>query len=164
MVAHIFMLVPGVFLTLSALGAYRLLDSRTVMGLMLSGFLLPAVLQVVSFVRGGGDNGGNVLHWIFVCASVALVLLGLALFANGSLDRSPAGEVQATVLQKAVNQGRYGGKQYSLFVSSWRPGVAREDLSVSSRVFERAAIGKPIRVELHAGYFGLSWYERISAE
>jgi hypothetical protein len=165
MVRRIFLLVPGVFLIWWGLTAYKLLDQRLITGIMLSGFLIPAVAQVVSFVRDPQSNGGIVLRWIFGCSSVCLVLLGLLLFANGALDRSPAQGTKATVLQKAAVQGgRYGQMQYYLFVSSWRPGVAREQLIVSLALFNQAGVGKAVTVETHAGYLGLSWYERIASD
>src|SRR5215469_3589593 len=100
MVVRILLLTPGVFLTLRALAVYPLLDSRAVMGVMLCGYLLPAVLQVASFVNSAGDNG-IVLRSVFGVSSIGLVLLGVLLLVNGSLDRSPAGEAKATVLDRS---------------------------------------------------------------
>jgi len=161
MVFRIMLLVPGVFLTLNALAVYPLLDSRAVMGLMLGGFLVPAGLQIASFVRNGAGNFEQTLRWTFVCASLALVLLGLSLFANGALDRSSASEEKTTVLEKGVIEGRYGARQNHLFVASWRPDISREDLSVTADVFAHVAVGMQLSVEVHKGYFGLSWYGRI---
>ncbi len=158
---YIMLLVPGVFLTLRALSVYPLLDSRMAMAFLLSGFLFPSAALIVSIVRNREGNDGKVLRRIYVCASLALVLLGLFLFANGKLDGSPTRSLQATVLEKIVVRGRYGATQKRLFVSSARPGRSREDLNVSSDVFDRAVVGKAVTVELHQGFFGLSWYGRI---
>src|SRR5215467_7346978 len=90
MVRRIFLLVPGVFLTWQGLATYKLLDMRLITGIMLSGFLIPAVGQIVSFVREPRGKGGRILRWMFACSSLGLVLLAFMLFANGGLDRSEA--------------------------------------------------------------------------
>jgi len=163
-VLHTLLLIPGVFVTLRALSVYPLLDSRIAMGILLSGFLLPFALLIVSIVRNRDGTDAEALRAIYVCASIALVLLGLALFANGGLDASPPTGVQATVLDKFIMRGRYGASQHRLFVSSARPGRDREDLNVTADVYDRAAIGKAVTLELHKGYFGFSWYGRIVPE
>ena len=160
-VSYIILLVPGVFVTLQALAVYPLLDDRLAMAFLLSGFLFPFAVLIVSIVRNQEGNNGKVLRRIYVCSSVALVILGLFLFANGKLDVSPARSVRTTVLEKIVIRGRYGATQNRLFVSSARPGRSREDLNVSSKVFDRAVVGKAVTVELHHGFFGLSWYGQI---
>jgi len=161
-VLYVMLLVPGVFVTLWALSVYTLLDSRIAMGFLLSGFLLPFAMLIVSIVRNRDATDAETLRAIYVCASVALVLLGLALFANGKFDGSPPTSVRATVLEKIVTRGR--ATQYRLFVSSSRPGRDREDLIVNADVYDRAAVGKAVTLELHPGYFGFSWYGRISPE
>jgi len=158
-VLYVMLLVPGVFVTLGALSVYPLLDSRIAMGLLLSGFLLPFAMLVVSMARNREGTDAETLRAIYVCASIALVLLGLVLFANGRLDGSPPTSVQATVLEKIVLRGR--ATQYRLFVSSARPGREREDLIVSAAVYDHAAVGKAVTLELHQGFFGFSWYGRI---
>jgi hypothetical protein len=163
-VPYIILLVPGVFVSLQALAAYPLLDSRLAMAFLLSGFLLPFAVLIVSILRNQEGNDGRILRRIYVCSSVALVLLGLFLFANGKFDDSPARTVQTTVLEKNIIRGRYGARQNHLLVSSARPGRSREDLNVSSNVFDRAVVGKALTIELHQGFFGLSWYGRISPD
>jgi hypothetical protein len=163
-VPYIILLVPGVFVSLQALTAYPLLDSRLAMAFLLTGFLFPFAVLIVSILRNQEGNDGRLLRRIYVCSSVGLVLLGLFLFANGELDRSPARTVQTTVLEKNVIRGRYGARQNHLLVSSARPGRSREDLNVSSDVFDRAIVGKTLTVELHQGFFGLWWYGRISPD
>jgi hypothetical protein len=37
-------------------------------------------------------------------------------------------------------------------------------VNVSSRVFERAAAGRSVTVEMHQGYFGMLWYGDISPQ
>jgi hypothetical protein len=79
-VLYILLLVPGVFVSLSALGAYPPLDNRLVMAAVLGLFLLPVALQVLSSVRKRpiGDSG-----WLWAAyklSILALVLLGFLLF------------------------------------------------------------------------------------
>jgi hypothetical protein len=162
MVLYIVFLVPGVFLTLFALSLYPVLDTRTAMGGLLSVYLFAAVLFVIGIVRNQPGADSSWLRWIIISASVALVLLGCFILANGALDRSGAREVRSTVLEKAVVRGRYGAVQYRLFVTSWRPGVSREDLNVAASVFNRTAVGKPVTVTLHQGFFGIPWHGSVS--
>jgi len=164
MVPRILLLVLAVFITLHALAIYPLLDARLAMGVLLSLFILSAASMTISFIQQQGNDGGPWLRLAFLVSWFVLAAFGILLLVNGGLDRSPSNEVSATVLQKAIIKGRYGAVQYQLFVSSWRPGVSREDLSVISSVYDRAAIGKPVTVKLHEGYFGLPWYGSILPE
>jgi hypothetical protein len=164
MILYIVLLVPGVFITLHALSAYPVLDGRVAMGVLLFGFLFPPVLLVISIVRNQPSADSLWLRWVFICASVALVLLGALLLVNGGLDRSAAREVRTTVLQKAAITGRRGAVQYHLSVVSWRPGISREDFNVAASLFNRAVVGKTVRVKLYGGYFGIPWYGSISPE
>jgi hypothetical protein len=161
MILRTLMMVPGVFATLNAMAVYPLLNARPAMTFLLSGFLLPVALQIASTVRNRpGNDGGRALRIAYACSSLALVSFGLLLFLNGKLDRSPANDVKTTVLEKTTFRGR--ATQYHLIVSSWRQGTERQDMNVSSKVFDRVAVGKAVTVEMHDGFFGFSWYGRIS--
>jgi hypothetical protein len=82
---------------------------------------------------------------------------------NGALDRSPANYVRATVVEKTAPIG-HREAQYSLRVSSWRPGRTFEDLNVGSREFARAMVRKHVIVEMHQGYLGMPWYAKVTSE
>ena len=161
-VLYILLLVPGVFVSLSALTVYPPLDTRVVMAAVLGLFLLPVALQLLSFVRRPPSENAGWLRTAYIFSGLALVLLALLLFLNGWLDRSPWREVRTTVIRKTVLRGR--GTQYDLAVSAWRPGRNIEHFNVSSRVFNTAVVGKAVRVPLHKGFFSLPWFGSISPE
>jgi hypothetical protein len=155
-VLYILLLTPGVMLSLFSQGIYPLLDSRLAMGVMLSLFLLPVALLIVSFVRQRPSG-----RMPFIFSSVALVLWALLLILNGGLDHSPRHDVRATVVRKAILRGRRA-TSYNLTLTSWRPGRTQESMDVTLRVFNRATVGRPVTVELHQGFFGLAWYGDVS--
>jgi uncharacterized membrane protein YhaH (DUF805 family) len=159
-VLYILLFVPGIFFTLAALSAYRLLDNRLVMGLMLSAYLLPVALLIANFALN--RPSGKWLSAVFICASSALVLLAFLLFINGRMDKFPRSETSAGILRKIVLRGKYGTKQYHIMVSSWRAGRSLEDLTVGEPAFNRMAVGTTVTVHLHRGFLGLPWYEQPS--
>jgi hypothetical protein len=160
---YFLLLIPAVMVGLLPLGVYPPLDSRFPMGFIICAFLLSAVPQLTSIARRRPGNGVGWWRTVSICSGLALPTFGLLLFLNGRLDRSTPNDVSAMVIRKTAPIG-YREAQYHLAVSSWRPGRSLEDLNVNSRVFERALVGKPLTVELHKGYFGLSWYDNISFE
>jgi hypothetical protein len=162
-VLYILLLIPGVFVSLSALSAYPPLDARRMMGFLLCAFLLPVLLQVLSIVLKRPSDDMRWSRPVYFCSSLALVLLGLLLFLNGGLDRSASNEVRTTVVRKTAFRGRRG-TQYHLFVSSWRPGGSLEDFSVVLHEYNRAVVGRTVTVELHKGFFGLPWRGNISPD
>ena len=162
-VLYILLLGPGVFGSLRALSVYPPLDARLLMGFMLCVFLLPVVLQMLSFVRKQPSEDVGRLRTVYICSSLALVLLALLLFLNGGLDRSPWNEVRTTVIRKTVVRGGRATR-YNVTVSSWRPGRSVENVNVGSQVFNRAVVGKTVTVDLHKGFFGLPWFGSISPE
>jgi hypothetical protein len=160
---YFLLLIPAGVTALLPLGIYSPLDIRLPMGSIICAFLLAAVLQLTNIVQR--QPGNDVARWrkVYICSALALPLIGILVFLNGSLDRSPRSEVRATVIAKIAPIG-YREAQSTLKVSSWRPGRSFEDLNVSTRVFQRAAVGRSITVEMHEGYFRLPWYGKISPE
>jgi hypothetical protein len=71
--------------------------------------------------------------------------------------------LRTEVFKKVVLNGRYG-RQYRLFVYSWRPGRSMEEFNVVQQVFDRSRVGKTLIVEVHPGFLGLPWYGKISPE
>jgi hypothetical protein len=157
-------MVPGVILSMVSQIFYHPLDARVPMGLMLSLFLAPVALQMLSFLRRRPSENVGPWGWVYICSSFALLLLALLLFLNGGLDSSPLNRVRTSVIRKAAISGTKGGTRYNLTVSSWRPGTSVENFSVARSVFDRTVVGKTITVELHKGFFGLPWFERILPE
>jgi hypothetical protein len=157
----------GVFANFSALSAYTPINTRRPMAVMFCLVLLPAALTAFSLVRKRTNNPKNHLKtWLgfVVSSSVALWVLAILLFLNGSLDRSPGNETKATVVRKAAVRGRRGGTQHHLTVTSWQAGRSVEYFKVTSNVFDRAVVGKAVTVEVHQGFFGMPWHGEISSE
>jgi hypothetical protein len=161
-VLYILLMTPGVFVTLHALSVYPPVNARFPMAVMLFMFLLPVVLMVLSFVLNRPNENQKTWRILYVSSSVALLLLAILLFLNGYLDRSSPNEVRTTVIRKAVIRGR--STQYNLSVSSWTPDRSIENFNVAMNVFERAAVGKTVTVELHKGFFGMPWHGKIWPE
>jgi len=153
------LLAPGLLGSLLALILYPPLDAGPFVAFGLCAFSVPLLLPV--FKRTREDVGG--LRTVYLYSSLALVLLALLLFLNGRLDRSPRSVVKATVIQKRIG-GMKSGTEHWLTVSSWRPGRSLEKFLVSSREFNRAVVGRTVRVEVHQGFFGLPWSGNISPE
>ncbi|HXJ18124.1 MAG TPA: hypothetical protein VNM68_13130 [Candidatus Polarisedimenticolia bacterium] len=160
---YFLLLIPAGVISLMPLGVYPPLDTRLPMGLIICCFLLSAVPRLWSIARRRPGNDSNLWQAVSTCAGLALPFLGLLLFLNGRLDRSPRSEMRATVIRKTAPIG-YREAQYHLKVTSWRPGRSFEDLNVNSREFAGAVVGRPVVVEMHEGYFGLPWYSNISPE
>lgn len=153
---YILLLTPGVLVSLLAQSAYPLLlNVRRPMGFLLGIFLFPTVLHILSIVLKLPNDGAWWLRPVYICASLALVLLGLLLFLNGRLDKSRGSEVTTTVVRKTVIRGRT--TRYHLWATSWRRGRREEDFNIGLREFNRARVGKTVTVELHSGFFGLPW-------
>lgn len=160
---YFLLLIPALFIAMMPLGIYPPLDTRLPLGFIICAFLLSAVPRLVSFVQR--KQGGTLGLWrgVATCSGLSLPLIGLLLFLNGRLDKSPRTEVRATVIQKIAPVG-YREAQYTLIVDSWRPGKSLQDLNVGSRVFERAVVGRSVTVELRNGVLGIPWVESISPD
>ncbi len=162
-VLYFLLLIPALMIALMPLGVYPPLDVRLPMGSIVGAFLLSAIPQLVSIAQRQAGNGAGWWRRVSICSGVALPLLGVLLFLNGKLDKSSPHEVSATVIRKSAPIG-YRQAQYHLGVTSWRPGRRIEDLNVGGRVFERAVVGKRVTVELHEGFFGVTWCGKISPQ
>jgi hypothetical protein len=160
---YFLLLIPAGVVSLLPLGIYPPLDTRLPMGSIICAFLLSAVLQLMGIVQRQPGNNVGWRRRVSICSGLALPLFGLLLFLNGKLDKSTPNDVSAVVIRKIAPTG-YREAQYTLTVSSWRPGRNLEDLNVSSHEFDRAVVGKRVTIELHKGYFGLPWHGNISPE
>lgn len=158
-----FLLVPGIFGGLLAWVIYPPLDAGPFVAFGLCVLFLPIILQLRSVARNRLNEDLGRLRTAYIYSSLALAILASMLLLNGRLDQSPRNIVRATVVRKTATGGK-GGIQYVLTVSSWRPARSTEDFYVSSLEFNRAAVGKAVRVELHSGFLGLSWSGNVSPE
>lgn len=153
------LLVPGVLACLTARILYPLLDDGIAVGLMVGLFLLPFVIQLILVLRK--QSNARSLNIAYTSSGCALMIVALVLLLNGGMDKSPSTFITAPVIRKTVATDRYGEQQYHLIVSSWRPGRSSEELSVGRGVFQRAAVGRNVAVEVHRGYFGYPWSGKI---
>ncbi|HKW88772.1 MAG TPA: hypothetical protein VJN21_08445 [Candidatus Acidoferrales bacterium] len=150
------LLAPGALGGILVYVVYPPLDQAFLIIFGLCVLLLPMLLQLRSILRRRLADDASLLRKAYVSSSLMLALLAGFLLLNGALDKSPRSLVQTTLVQKSVSRGR-GGATYTLTVSSWRRANHSEDFRVDSRTFSRAAVGEPVTIELHQGYFGVPW-------
>ena len=162
MARHMIVLAVGLAITMPAISAYSLLDEYYARGALLLTYLFAGLLIALSYAPRISARGGIWMRRIALGLSLSLVTLGTLLLMNGGLDRLPAHDVKSNVLEKRITGGR--ARQRHIFISSWRPGVSREDLLVRSPVYERAVVGKTVTVKVHPGYLGWPWYTDVSSE
>jgi hypothetical protein len=159
-VLNILLMIPGVFASLMAIGAYTPMNPRPLMGVVLGVFLFPFALQLLSMVLRVLDGSDGFWRFLYGASSIVLLLFALLLFANGGLDHSTPAEVHATVLGKSIFHERRVTR-YHLVVTSWRQSGSTEGLDVSHDAFDRTAVGKSVSLELHEGRFGIPWRGRV---
>jgi hypothetical protein len=157
------LLAPGVLGGLVGYVIYPPLDAGPLLALGLCVLLLPFVLQLSSIVRNQRSEDVDRLRRVYVCASLALLLLSLLVLMNGWMDRSPQSAVRATVIQKTSTRSK-STTAYHVTVSSWRPGRSAEELTVGIRSYNNVVVGKPVTVSVYKGAFGLPWYGGVSSK
>lgn len=155
-------LVPGLLVCMTARMIYPLLDDGPAFGLMVVLFLLPFLIQLTLVLRK--QSNARLLRLAYGLSGCVLMIFALCLLLNGGMDKSASTLMTTTVIRKSVDTGRHGTQQYHLIVSSWRPGRSSEDLNVGSRVFQRAAVGRNVSIEVHQGFFNLPWSGKIRPE
>ncbi|MHB8541960.1 MAG: hypothetical protein ACYDCD_13630 [Candidatus Acidiferrales bacterium] len=82
-------------------------------------------------------------------------LLGALLFINGSLDRSPPQNFNATVVSRFAMPGLL--PMHQLIVTSWRDGKGLERLAVTHQDFDRFHNGQAVEVRVQSGLVGIPW-------
>lgn len=82
-------------------------------------------------------------------------LLGACLLINGSLDRSPPQNFQATVVSRFAMPGLL--PMHQLIVTSWRDGHGLERLAVTRQDFDRFHNGEAVEVRVESGLVGIPW-------
>jgi hypothetical protein len=141
---------------------YPPLDSDPIYWLALIIFLLPIGTAIVIAIRTHRRAQAQAPVWSVPFKLSAIFLTGLALvvFLNGQMDRSSVTEIHTKVAGKFTARGRFS-TSYHLSVASWRRAGREEDLRVSRHVYDRADSGDDISIQLHRGWFDLSWYGQI---
>jgi len=160
---YLLLLTPGVLGGVFAYVVYPPVDQGLLVSFGLCVLFLPMVLQLRSILRKRFTQDLPALRKAYISSSLVLALFAALLLLNGRLDTSPRTVVNTILVQKSVSRGR-GGPEYTLTVSSSRPGTSLENFRVDSRTFARAAVGGTVTIELHKGYFGVPWSGRISPQ
>jgi peptidoglycan/LPS O-acetylase OafA/YrhL len=155
------LLMAAMASVLGAAALYRPLDGTAIYigGVML--FLLPLLVLVVGRSRAS-------VAWfsrIFAgAAAVALLLLAVAIYANGAWDQNPPTTINTMVAGKvtsSIRSKRRSNPSHVLRVKSWRTGRDEERLYVDEATYNYARIGSRVSVEVHAGFLGWAWYDRV---
>jgi hypothetical protein len=157
------LLAPGILGSILAHVVYPPLDEGPIAAAGFGVLMFPLVLYLRSTWRNRLQADAGKLRKTFVYSSLILTTLVLVVLMNGFLDKSPRSTVTAVVLGKTRHNSR-GGTDYILTVASWRPRRTSEDFQVSSFDFQRAVVGRTVRIELHKGFFNLPWSGNISPE
>jgi hypothetical protein len=157
----IVLLFIGLFGVLATTWIYRPLDSNPIYITALILFLFPLVCYFVSAIRKRETQRAYFLRTIFRFSAALSIGFACALIANGSLDHAPPQKIQSIVLRKYVTRGRRSTTHH-VDVCSWRPGRGDEDLQVGARTYSAIAEGHGVSIELHRGFFGVQWYDRVA--
>jgi len=157
------LLAPGILGGILAHVVYPPLDEGPIVAVGLSVLLFPLALYLRSIWRDRLQADARKLRKACVYSGLILSTFALIVLMNGFLDESPRSRVIAVVLGKTSHTSG-GSTDYTLTVASWRPRRTSEDLQVSSFDFQRAVVGRTVRIEMHKGFFNLPWSGNISPE
>ena len=155
------LLFVGLFGVLVPCWIFKPLDGSPIYITALCLFLLPLVLYFVSAIRKRAASQVYFLKRSFYCSAALLIALSGLLTANGALDHNPPQKIQSVILRKYISRSRRS-TTYHLDVRSWRPGRSDEDLQIGSRTYSVLSEGQRVSIELHPGFVGVQWYERVA--
>ncbi len=112
---------------------------------------LPLVMALLVVLMTLGVGGLDAVNRLFDDAPLA-VHDAKILSKDTSKSRKSDGMSKGTV---TVSEG--GVTDWLLAVSSWRPGVAELEVSVSPNLHRTARVGDTLRVTVHPGFLGWEW-------
>lgn len=95
---------------------------------------------------------------------VAFYGFALARQANTLLDRSPARQYSAHVIDKTTHAGRRGGTTYSLFLDAWGPAGTAERTSVSRDLYDSVEVRGTVCITARDGALYVPWYTMHQCE
>jgi hypothetical protein len=153
-------LLAGLFGILAATHYYPPLDSDPLLIAGLCVFFLPMMMHIVIAARKRLRSDSGRLRTAYLCSGGSLILLAAFILSNGAMDGSPVRSVRTSTVHKSTAHGRYSSTR-TVVVSSWRPGRSQEKLQVNSRTYQSVWVGELVEVQVHAGFFRLSWYGPI---
>jgi hypothetical protein len=85
--------------------------------------------------------------------------LGVIVFANGVLDRSPVENHSQVVTRKWISN--YQGTRYVVEFTSLRPNGSSQRINVPYQTYSNIEVGNPITLELRKGAFHIVWIEAV---
>jgi hypothetical protein len=152
--------VGGFLVFIGAISVYPPLD-RPVLSYVGLLFLFGAVFLTSHLQRKSrrGEDVSSLLPMTY-CLALAPAVLGLALWVNGAMDRTPIETHTQFVTRKFVSHGRHG-TSYHIEFTSWRSSRNTEQASVSNQVYGQLHVNDPVLVEMHKGALGVAWLGAI---
>lgn len=78
--------------------------------------------------------------------------------ANCVYDNSEPTVYKAEVVDKRVHKGRKGRRTYYVKVTPWGHHYDKEEISVSSVLYDEVQIGQTVKIDLKQGLFNIPWY------
>lgn len=84
---------------------------------------------------------------------------GAVCIANAKLDASSQ-RSEVTVARMHVSRGKT--TTYELTLAPWSTAPSGARVFVSRRLYESAAVGRSVCVDLHRGFFAIPWFEVVS--
>jgi hypothetical protein len=87
-------------------------------------------------------------------------LLGILLFCNGALDRSPEVAYRERVVGRFAMRGPV--PSHRLMVTSWREDHRVERVSVGRNDFDRFNVGDSVEIRVEGGLVGIPWVKGVS--
>jgi hypothetical protein len=153
-----FVLIPvgGFLVFMAAISVYPPLD-RAVLSYVGLLSLFGAVFLTSHLQRKSrrGEDVSSLLPMTY-CLALAPAVLGLALWVNGGMDRTPIETHRQFVTRKFVSHGRHG-ISYHVEFTSWRSSRTTEQASVSNQEYGQLHVNDPVLVDLHKGALGVAW-------
>ena len=114
---------------------------------------------IYSSARQNSQFVGAMIGMLFIAG---LFGWGLAAAADTTLDHSGAASYTPTVVNKHETHGR--STSYYLDLAPWGPMQAVNDISVSNSIYDSAAIGDQVCIELRPGTLRVQWYRMVACE
>lgn len=154
-------LFVGLFGLIFACRVYQPLDLSPAYTAGLILFGAPLSFYLISVIRKQVVEQVTTVRLLFSWSAILLVVAAVFYIANGALDNAPQQPITTTVMRSYISRSRRS-TSYHLVVQSWRPGRTEENLTVGSSTYRRCGSGRQVRVELHPGFIGITWYGRVT--
>jgi hypothetical protein len=153
--------IAGLLGAILGMAKYSVLE-RTPIVVALFAVYIASLLPMIIFVRRGHQpTHVAVIRSACRWGGGVLIAMALVLFANGALDRSPPKQIFASIVDKRISRATRGPSYSVTITPSWRLGETEADLSVTADTFAILSTGGRVSIDVHPGFFHLSWYDDI---